>query len=208
MRPPGALRKQAGFTLIELLVTLALMSIIVAAVAGGLHLGRRAWELDRRDQSGADLEAATRALAAILSRALPIAAPRDNAGPALVFEGGPQGLLFVSLSEGRTEFGGPIRVVLGLKKIGGLTDLALSTAVYRASSAWVSPDGARATLVARSVTKFALAYFGATSPEGKPAWRKDWMNFGRLPRLIRMDLRVGGRWRSHEAALSIRLRQF
>lgn len=197
----------AGFTILELLVTLFLLAVIATSIVGGLQFGRRAWELGK---GGDEVEPSARILAHLIARTLPSAAIDAHGRPALVFVGRPHSLIFVSLSEGETQFAGPALEKMALfNGAAGAQDLALWTSVFRVKTAWTRPRSQmRRISLLKGVSLFKLSYFGVTNPLRPPHWRLDWVGQDRLPLLIAIRMVVTRGLRRHVIDLSARLRQF
>ncbi len=160
-------RRNAGFSVLELVLSLGILAIITASVLGGLHLGRRAWEIGRQEEDNGEGEAALRALSELMCKAVPAIALDDQKIPRLVFVGRPNAVYLVTLSEGDTQRGGLILTEIGF--VGPLSKtLGLWTRVFRAPTTWsMQRDSMRATEVLRDVVAFEISYYGspdATSP--------------------------------------------
>lgn len=159
----------AGFTLIELLIALVILSLIIAALTGGVRFAGRAWQaqesrVDRNDDL-ASLQNVLRAL---------IASGRH-------FEG----------DNGSLQFVGEMPRALGLS---GLFDIALAVSGDRLELAWrpharpgeVPADMDR-TVLAHGVDGLDLSYYLA-SPHGPGAWTSGTVDAKHRPRLIRVML--------------------
>lgn len=202
-------RKNSGFTILEMLVTLFLLSLIVTSIAGGLHFGRRAWELGRVNEEQGDLDAASRVFTNLIAKALPSVALDESQKPALVFVGTSQSLLFVTLSEGETQFAGPVLTRIDAVKTGaGARELRLWTSVFRTQAAWTTTRARmRHVGLVKGLVSFDLSYFGVAKPGRSPRWRSDWVGRDQLPLLVAIKLVVIRGSRRHVVALTVRLRQ-
>lgn len=175
--------RSAGFTILELLVSLALIAVLVNSLAGGLHLGRRAWETARTGEELDDGEAAMHGVSVLISKAFSVSAVNNQRVVQLIFIGDAHNLEFVSLSEGEAQRGGLILTQLGVKS-GKKTALHLWTALYRANTALaMKREDMRDDMVLDGIGDFKLAYFGADIGQ-LPQWKDLWQNQQSMPKLI------------------------
>jgi general secretion pathway protein J len=173
-------RGERGFTLIELLVALALTAAILVLLFSGIGLGFKGME--RLDDQVTRIEA-RRSLAFTLRRQISGAYPA-TIGPATgaTFVGQPAVMSFLSL-EGAA---GPgySRVWLMLEDTPSGRNLVLMRRP-QAPGVWF---GFERTVLARGVTRFSLAYFGAATPSEPREWHPSWEGFRTPPELIRIAL--------------------
>jgi len=208
-------RANAGFTLIEVIVAMTLVGLIMVLLTGGLHLGKRTWEVvdgksERVGEVRLALEFVRRQLS--MARGLTHKLP-DGEGP--LFWGNQQMLEWVA----------PLPVYVGY---GGLSIMRLSTAVLSdrqqlvferwfyhprvlagdtgSAPAWVpmvstpawsaeQTDAAiygRHVLVERLEEDLQISYFGATEKGRPPEWHDQWGDVGAFPQLIRIRLHAAG----------------
>ncbi len=113
-----------GFTLLEMLLAITLLSLIVSAILGGLHLGRRAWEAGKTYETVSEIEESARAINGQLARAIAIRIPRANNEQVVAFNGLPESCRFLALSEGEAQWGGLILTEIGFSQ-GSDDDVAL-----------------------------------------------------------------------------------
>ncbi|MCK1643017.1 prepilin-type N-terminal cleavage/methylation domain-containing protein [Bradyrhizobium sp. 157] len=196
-------RSELGLTLIELLLSLAILAILTGFLAGGLSMARKAFGADRASEIGSETSAAIQTVAALVASALP--ARFDGAGPkdAIGFDGRPQVLSFVGLSEGRSLRGGPHKIVL--RQSGG--DLVVDfVPLSGARSKENSKPPLTRVVVLSGVREVRLGYFGTTDTKVKPAWRADWSRAERLPDLVSIRIEFEDE-RRNEPATVVALRQ-
>jgi general secretion pathway protein J len=182
-------RAPDGFTLLELLVALSLLSMMVAALVGGLRLGARAWESGRVSASLDEADIAMRALASQIEHAFPVSVRRVNGPPVMAFDGRAESCRFVALSEGGAQWGGLITMEIGSDGEGRRTTLNAWTRVFREEDFGSGRDAMRATALVDNLSYLRLSYFGTTDPSQRPQWRDEWGEVGVLPRLI--SVRIG-----------------
>jgi general secretion pathway protein J len=182
-------RAPDGFTLLELLVALSLVSLMIAALVGGLRLGTRAWESSRISVSLDEAETVARAVAAQIERAFPAKLHRDNGPEVKAFDGGPDSLRFVALSEGDANWGGLMTLEIGGADEQRRQVLKAFTRVFREQEFNADRGAMRETRLIGDLAYLRLAYFGATDPRQKPQWRDDWREAALLPSLV--ALRIG-----------------
>lgn len=201
-------RKNAGFTLLELLLALTLLSLIVGAILGGLHLGKRVWETGRNYEAVNEVEEAARAIADLLARSFPIVVPRENELPAAFFEGQTTGCRLVTSSEGDAQWGG-----LLLTEIGGVpgahgTTIAVWTRVFRAADGLsLARESMQMTPALRDAAFFELAYFGSLEQDRPPVWSSSWIKRPQPPKLISVRLGANRFGRVIATSATVELRQ-
>ncbi|MEH2628602.1 general secretion pathway protein J [Bradyrhizobium sp. AZCC 1719] len=196
-------RGEQGLTLIELLLSLAILAILTGFLAGGLSMARKAFGADRVSEIGSETSAAIQTVASLVGSALP--ARFDGEGPkdAVGFDGRPQGLSFVGLSEGRSLRGGPHKIVL--RQSGG--DLVVDFVLLKGTLSKENPEPSSTRVVVLSgVREIRLGYFGAMDTKAKPAWRTEWGRAERLPDLVSIRIEFEDE-RRNEPATVVALRQ-
>lgn len=200
--------RNAGFTLLELLLALTLLSLIVGSILGGLHLGKRVWETGRDYEAVNEVEEATRAIADLLARFYPLAAPRQNEQSAAFFEGQTSRCRLVTSSEGDAQWGG-----LLLTEIGGVPSahgatLAVWTRVFRpAEGLSLAREAMKMTPALRDMAFFELTYFGSLEQDRPPEWRDSWINRIQPPKLISVRLGANRFGRVIATSATVELRQ-
>src|SRR3954453_15922881 len=78
---------QQGLTLIELLLALAILAVLTGFLAGGLSIGRRAFDADRSGEISAETDGAIQAIAALIASALPVRGGTANPKSGVMFDG-------------------------------------------------------------------------------------------------------------------------
>jgi len=196
--------RSRGFTLIEVLLSIALMSLIVGAIAGGFRLGKRVWETGRDYEGVQEVEEAAGALEALLSRAFPIPLTRRDGAPTVAFEGRPDRIRLVTTSDGGADWGGLALTEISLSG----DELAVRSGVLR-QEAWFGGAGAptRATTALRGLAIFELAYFGAAEPNAAPSWTNSWSERIVAPRLVSVRLTAKRNGKLIDASFVVGIRQ-
>ncbi len=198
-RRPG----QQGLTLIELLLALAILAILTGFLAGGLSIGRRAFDADRISRIVSGSSAAIQTVSTLIGSALPVPDGTRNQGLRIIFDGRQQALVFVGLSEGRSLRGGPHKI--RLRRSG--SDLVAEIVVAETETKTGDPlPPAIQVGVLNGVREVHFGYFGKINPASPPGWRNEWADAGHLPDLvsIRVDFEDP---RRNEPATIVALRQ-
>ena len=181
MTAPPRRDRAAGFTLIELLVALVLAGLVSLLLVHGIGLA--AFGFDRLSR-GAERLDESRGVDQVLRRTLGSAAAIPNLGPGIGFSADPTRVAFLGLVADNAP--GIYRVELRLDFAGGDRRLVLTRRF--------AENGAEArverTILARRVSTFRLAYFGAVTLGEEPAWHDRWDGLSYLPRLIRVELQT------------------
>lgn len=179
------MNRQGGFTLLEILVVLTLMGLFLGLVGAALVGANRA--LAKAEAYGVQLDEirATQAyLRQALGQALPLSAPGGAAGKPQRFMGDATALMFFAPMTGT--------VVAGLQQQRVFLDdhcLKVSFTEFGGDGLTL-PDDAQVLL--HGVSDLALSYQGVT-PLGQPTgWIAPWPWPERLPRAVRVDLRLAG----------------
>ena len=194
MSPGGApVRRQAGFTLIELLAALAVGAVVLAGLAGLVRNVGLTFERGTRGVGNAE-----RVLLAVERLAADFASARfivhvDDAGrPAVLFDGDPERVVFVTAGHAAI---GPRRdevVAFAIEREGGLTRLVRRRAPFsgpRAGLARVVPADPVVLLEGQLALRFA---FAASASDGKTQWTDRWVERAALPRQVRLLARDPG----------------
>jgi general secretion pathway protein J len=192
-----------GLTLIELLLSLAILAVLTGFIAGGLSIGRRAFDADRVAEISGETDAAIQVVASLIGSALPARNSTNNPNSEIVFDGRQRTLSFVGLSEGRSLQGGPHAI--NLQQSGG--EFVVEVAGSAPGTASETSGQSLARVVALSgVREIRFSYFGSQKPAGPRGWQTEWLRAERLPDLvsIRIDFEDA---RRNEPARIIALRQ-
>jgi general secretion pathway protein J len=196
-------RGEQGLTLIELLLALAILAVLTGFLAGGLSIGRRAFDADRAGQISGETDAAIQAITSLIASALPGRTSTANPKSGVMFDGRQETLRFVSLSEGRSLRGGPHMVRLRRSGLDLVVDVMGSAP---------EPDGAAAepvptrVVVLSGVRDIRFSYFGSVNPAGPPSWQAQWLGAERLPALVSIQIDFEDA-RRNEPARIVTLRQ-
>jgi general secretion pathway protein J len=180
-RRPG----EQGLTLIELLLALAILAVLTGFLAGGLSIGRRAFEADLASGVSGDTDAATQAISSLIASALPMLVSMANPKSGIMFEGRQATLSFMALSEGRSLRGGPHMFRLGRSG----TDLVVDVVDPSPDTTGGDVGPVPTRVVALSgIRDMRLSYFGRVTPEGSPGWQTQWFRAERLPELVSVQI--------------------
>jgi general secretion pathway protein J len=174
---------EQGFTLLELIVTLGLLSLIVAAIVGGLGTGRRVWQMQDDLEQLSATGAARALLAARLADAMPVM-ERSAKGVLLpAFEGATDRLMFVAPLPRSGSGGGLIHQVVHLAPTtGGRQNLVIEEAVFQGGGA---PEQA---VLIENVSGLAIRYLDSGVSRSAPAWTDAWTRTPALPKLIGVSI--------------------
>jgi len=196
-----------GFTLLEMLLAITLLSLIVSAILGGLHLGRRAWEAGRTYETVSEIEESARAIHGQLARAMAIRIPRANNEQVVAFHGLPDSCRFLALSEGEAQWGGLILTEIGLSQAAD-DDLSLWSSVFRPTEGFELPrESLRRVSLLRDAVYFRLSYFGQLENGRPPVWTDRWIGRLTLPLLVSVQVAGKSSGRTVDVSFVVALRQ-
>ena len=196
-----------GFTLLEMLLAITLLSLIVSAILGGLHLGRRAWETGKTYETVSEIEEAARAINGQLARAASIRIPKVNNEQMVAFHGLSSGCRFLALSEGEAQWGGLILTEIAGSQ-GPDSEVALWSRVFRPSEGFELPrDTLRRVSVLREAAYFRLSYFGQLESGRPPIWTDQWIGRQTLPLLVAVRVAGKSSGRTVDVSFVVALRQ-
>jgi len=197
----------SGFTLLEMLLAITLLSLIVSALLGGLHLGRRAWEAGATYETVSEIEEAARAIKGQLARALSIRISKANSEQVVAFLGTPESCRFLALSEGEAQWGGLILTEIGHSR-GRDHEVAVWSRVFRPSEGFEFPrESLRLTPVLREAAYFRLSYFGQIENGRPPIWTDQWIGRQALPLLVAVQVAGKSSGRTVDVSFVVALRQ-
>ncbi len=207
MKPP----RRNGFTLLELLLAISLLSLITAAIMGGIHLGRRSWETSRASEALDEVESALRAASSLVAKSFVVFPTEVQPGqtePPPIFQGVGKGCRFVMLSEGGAQWGGLILAEIGIDNGPGGEELAVWTKVYRPREGFgVARETMRKTVILEGLAGVSFSYFGAQQPGQAPVWSAAWNSSKALPSLVSIKIGAQRLGRVIEAASTTATRQ-
>ena len=192
---------EQGLTLIELLLSLAVLAVLTGFLAGGLSMGRRAFDADRANRIGSASSAAIQVISNLIGSAVPIPARAGSQVSGVMFDGRKEALLFVGLSEGRSLRGGPHK--FSLRQSG--SDLVLDVTASPTAANAPEPSPTR-VVVLGGVSKIHFEYFGKTNASAVPSWHTDWSRAEHLPDLVSVRVDFEDE-RRNEPAIIVALRQ-
>lgn len=182
-----------GFTILELLISLALVSLILVVILGGIGSGRLI--LDQAKQSDAEIEVgATRSLLRnLLAEARPIQGIESGSSVPVVLSGTPNQLTFYSAYTVEAQVGGIYRSTLLLSSDAPASakfNLVLRQRMHRPATESITnsriPE--TTTVLVQGIQGLRLRYYGHVD-QGKPeAWYTSWQSPRQLPELIEISL--------------------
>ena len=194
---------EQGLSLIELLLSLAILGVLVGFLAGGLSMGRRAFDADRISATQAETDTAIQVVSNLVATALPISVNAAGGSGAVAFSGGRESISFVGLSEGRSLKGGPQKITL--RRSG--SDLVVEVAVWVPATIQVASERPPTRVVVLSgVRDINFQFFGGTNSAAARNWRANWSNFDHLPDLVSIRVDFDDERRNSPAAI-VALRQ-
>jgi general secretion pathway protein J len=201
----GSRRRPAeqGLSLIELLLSLAILGVLIGFLAGGLSMGRRAFDADRISETQAETDTAIQVVSNLVGTALPTTVNAAGGSGAVVFSGHRESISFVGLSEGRSVKGGPQKITL--RRSG--SDLVVELAVSAPGTNQAVPERPPTRVVVLSgVRDINFQFFGGTNAAAVRTWRADWSNSDHLPDLVSIRVDFDDERRNGPAAI-VALRQ-
>ena len=178
-------RASAGFTLLELLIAITLLSLLLAALFGGLRLGARAWERseERLDES-ARLQVVQNFLRERLAQAYPLTAENQVGRLRLAFEGTADALRFVTVMPAYLGTGFA-ELVLAVEDRSETRDLVVQWRRFELLPRLDDQESQVKVLLA-DVEGLEIAYYGALA-RGEPIlWHEQWLEVMALPQLVRL----------------------
>jgi general secretion pathway protein J len=187
--------------MIELLLSLAILVVLTGFLAGGLAMGRRAFEADRMSGLGSETDAAIQAISTLIGSALPVPQNTGDREARVVFDGRQESLLFVGLSEGRSLRGGPHQISL---RRNHADVIAVIGSVREAKEKTSGPS--IEVVVLKGVREIHFKYFGRISQSTTPGWQSDWLGSEYLPDLVSVQIEFEDE-RRNEPATIVALRQ-
>lgn len=196
-------RGEQGLTLIELLLALAILVVLTGFLAGGLSIGRRAFDADRTSEVSIETDAAIQTMSSLIASAMPVQADKANAKPRVMFDGRQDALAFVGLSEGRSMRGGP--QMIRLRRSGAEIVVDMMGSTTEAAGNGNDPASTR-VVVLKGVRDIRFSYFGGASPPRPPVWQAQWSGAERLPDLVSIQIEFEDA-RRNEPARIVALRQ-
>ena len=194
---------EQGLSLIELLLALAILAVLTGFLAGGLSIGRRAFDADRASGVSGETDAAIQAISSLIASALPVAASTANPKSGIVFDGRQATLSFMGLSEGRALRGGPHMIRLRRSGVDLVVDVVGSAPEAAGDAAGLTPTR---VIALSGVRDIRFSYFGSANPAGPPGWQAQWFRAERLPDLVSIQIEFEDA-RRNEPARIVALRQ-
>ena len=162
-------RSEQGLTLIELLLAVAILTLLTGFLAGGLSIGRRAFDADRTSEIASETDAAIKIISSLIASALPVRTNATNQKSGMVFDGRQNSLSFVALSEGRSLRGGPHKISLRRSGEDFVVDVVgPAAAAARGGPRWLRPGWWRSA----GSAKFGSAISAAWPHRGQPVGRR------------------------------------
>jgi general secretion pathway protein J len=172
---PSDRHGEQGFTLLELIVTLGLLSLIVAAIMGGLGTGRRVWQMRGDLEQVSALGAVRSLLQARVADALPVSEHATKGVPIPAFDGAADSLTFVAPVTRGSNGPGLFRHVIRMVPATGGTDLR---------DLVLEGPSAHPAILVHNVAQISLRYLGLEPAQPGPQWSSSWRGKAALPRLI------------------------
>jgi general secretion pathway protein J len=181
-----------GFTLIELVVALAILGVMMLLLYSGLAFATRSWDAgDKVGRTAADRRIGEAFVRREIAELFPMRF-KDATKLRFAFEGKKDHLRFVSARPAGVQLGG--LSLVGLEVAGdtrrGDRNLVMRRAMPDDAAEDFGPlDAVDPSIVMVGVDNMALQYFGAENDFTDPKWQDEWTYEGRMPSMIRMQLR-------------------
>jgi len=186
-------RAQSGFTLIELVVAMVLLGTMMVLLYGGLSFGLRGWDAaDVNGRRTADQRIASNFLRREVAETFPMRF-KDPMVLKLAFEGKKDTLRFTSARPAGIS-------ALGLSLVGLAVETDNEKRTRNLVMRRAPPDDAakdfgpldrgEATVLFERVDSVTFGYFGAENDFADAAWVDNWEFPGRVPQLIRIQVRL------------------
>jgi general secretion pathway protein J len=184
--------RRAGFTLIEVLIALVLVSLLSGLIFQVLSLSARAWDAtEQRTATAERLRGVTGFLQRTLAQSVPLSF-NDVDGRRLVFDGDDTRLRFVGRLPAHR---GPDELYLltlaSVPQLDGRRRLEFAYARLTEEALRAAPEelpAGQTKVLLEGLADIEFEYFGPQGREGENAWRSDWLEAQRLPRLLRLRL--------------------
>jgi general secretion pathway protein J len=174
---------EAGFTLVELLAALALFSLLCTLLFGNVRFGMRAWQYGAVHAEQVDQTMVVQGvLRRIIEEAYPLFLVSDPTHPHVDFDGMQTSLDFLSSAPTAAGAGPRYRFLVATDKVGGKTDLVMTSRPELASTA----DANTRTVLLADIERVEFSYFGATLSDSAAQWRNEWLQQAAAPQLVRV----------------------
>jgi len=179
--------RAAGFTLVEMLVAFVVLGFILAAVAGGIRFGNRAWETSETKSAAIeDIATAQRFLRNRLDGVVPVLADFGEMTSQIGLLGDATHLRFIAPWLSPVGSGGLYLFEVSPTANG---DLGIAwTLLHPELGETAAPrrDGERVLL--KQVESVEIRYFGDLDFSDTPGWQTSWTDPVFPPRLVAIDI--------------------
>lgn len=187
-----ARRAQSGFTLVEMVVAMALLGAMMLLLYGGLTFGLRGWDAaDANGRRTADQRIATNFMRREISETFPMRF-KDPMTLRLAFEGKRDSLRFVSSRPAGISVAGLSLVSIALENDNEkrTRNLVMRRAPPDDAAKDFGPvERGEATVLFDRVDSISFSYYGSENDFTEPDWSDDWDHAGRVPQMVRIQIR-------------------
>ncbi|MCC6890678.1 MAG: hypothetical protein IT536_19310 [Hyphomicrobiales bacterium] len=206
----AASHARSGFVLAEVLLALVLLSVTLTLFGAAFQLGQRLLNEARARDHLAAHTAGIETMSRLLSRTMAIESNTDKLQRALLFDGRPDRVAFVTLSQGDTHTGGLLAVLIRFNRAAGSNmagEVDIGTAMLPPGGqlALDRAGGGRAILL-RNVHGAEFEYYGAKGEGHAAMWHRDWHGATLLPQLVSLRTRLRLNRRDHMLEFAFRMR--
>lgn len=189
--------REKGFSLLELLVTMSLLSLLALMTAGGARFAKAAWDRSAEVAGDAvETRAAQKFLRRLIEGARPIPLRDGSRTPPVLFQGGPDRLLFAASLPAALAPPGEHLVALSIEPPAPGAPEALLLRWRRLTEARPSlaaEDGREVVLADARGLRFR--YFDSAPAEGDTGvWREEWRGRRSAPALVGISFARSGAW--------------